>query len=165
MDIKLTQSDINRFFHYVWPDPVGPNRCILFAGSLGSNGYGQLNISKHPTPTHRIAWVISNGQIPEHLCVCHTCDNKACVNVNHLFLGTKSDNAKDMVSKNRSASGELHSQSKITRQQANIIYNLANEKKMKQSEIAKMFGIDRSQVSNIKLGKYWSGSILNQAHP
>jgi hypothetical protein len=56
---------------------------------------------------HRVAWVIYKGSIPEDLWVLHTCDNRRCVNPEHLYLGTRADNELDMVSRGRSPKGKL----------------------------------------------------------
>ena len=63
--------------------------------------------------SHRIAWIIANGQIPHDgsahgICVCHRCDNPPCCNVAHLFLGTNAENHRDKENKGRQAKGEKH---------------------------------------------------------
>ena len=64
--------------------------------------YGSFSYNGKKTLAHRASYVIYNGDIPNGLLVCHTCDNEKCVNPNHLFLGTQKDNMQDMISKNRS---------------------------------------------------------------
>lgn len=72
-----------------------------------SGYYGSFSIQGQQHMAHRASWIIHHGNsdIPRGMVVCHTCDNPQCVNPEHLFLGTQSDNAKDMFKKGR----DLHS--------------------------------------------------------
>jgi hypothetical protein len=81
--------------------PVTETGCWLWTKFVAKDGYGRLNKINGTTLTHRFAWMAYKGKIPENLCVCHKCDTRCCVNPDHLFLGTKKDNAEDMVKKGR----------------------------------------------------------------
>ena len=86
------------------PD-LGP--CAVWMASCDGNGYGQFtlgsktNDSRRPHRAHRVAWTIERGPIPPGLCVLHRCDNRRCVRVDHLFIGTVADNHRDMSAKGR----------------------------------------------------------------
>ena len=67
--------------------------------------YGQFKLKGVRHGAHRISWLIHNGPIPDGLWVLHSCDTPGCVNPGHLFLGTNSDNMKDMGSKGRQPKG------------------------------------------------------------
>jgi len=88
---------------------VMPNGCIEWTRSTVRGGYGQIKVNGKQLKTHRFAWELVNGPIPEGLEVCHHCDNPPCCNVEKcLFLGTAADNMAD-----RDAKGH-HGQSKKT---------------------------------------------------
>lgn len=80
--------------------------CSIWPRSLYRNGYGQATLRGRKTGAHRLAWTIANGNVPDGLCVLHRCDNRACINVEHLFLGTKRDNTQDMIAKGRLVIGK-----------------------------------------------------------
>lgn len=97
-----TPSDLtDQLFNAKWmPEPN--SGCWLWTANIGRNGYGQIQIKRRPVPAHRAAWELFKGPIPKGMHVCHRCDTPACVNPDHLFLGTMSDNIKDSYAKGRS---------------------------------------------------------------
>lgn len=92
----------------------------------------------------RIVWMLYHGEIPKQ-CVLHKCDNRECINPNHLFLGTKGDNARDMKQKGRSLKGEKHPRTKLT--DADIRHIRKNPAKLRQVDLAKQFGVKKGVIS------------------
>lgn len=99
---------------------------------------------------HRVVCERRHGPLGDLFAI-HTCDNKMCINPDHLRPGTSKDNAQDMASKNRHMFGEINGNSKLTEAQAKEIYHMIGVHK----EIGELFGVDRSTVSLIKRRKLW----------
>jgi hypothetical protein len=78
-----------------------PNGCLEWTGGVSSHGYGSAKLKECGGGSHRVAWFIAHGGIPAGFSVCHRCDNRKCVDVAHMFLGSQADNMRDMVSKGR----------------------------------------------------------------
>ena len=125
------------------------NECIIWKGKTWSNGrYGVIYLdTKHnkSISAHRKAWIDYYGEIPKGLFVCHKCDNGLCVNPEHLFLGTNSENIKDAIKKGRL---NFPDQKGINNRNANPRI-IENYPKIKQAridgfslmQIRKMFGL------------------------
>lgn len=110
----ITPTAIARFWARVNKEgPVHPvlgTRCWEWTGCR-VRGYGQLfRAPGTPDRTHRISWELAHGAIPPGMYVCHKCDNPPCVNPEHLFVGTSSDNHRDCVAKGRTRhpTGDAH---------------------------------------------------------
>ncbi len=76
--------------------------CLIWMGAKLPRGYGKMAYQGRPLLAHRVVWEDANGPIPAGMCVCHRCDTPSCVELGHLFLGTKRVNTQDMIRKRRS---------------------------------------------------------------
>src|SRR4051812_28318591 len=77
--------------------------CWLWTGQMGPTGYGVYRFDRVNYPAHRIAVALSGRVVSEGDVVMHSCDNRICVNPNHLTIGTQGENVRDMVAKGRAA--------------------------------------------------------------
>lgn len=136
--IQLTDKDIARFWSHV--DKSG--NCWTWTGARNHDGYGRFQLHGNIYNASRVSWVIVHGAIPPRYCICHTCDNPPCIRPDHLFLGTRSDNGRDMVSKGRATYAKLQPhQIPEIRQLRLLGWSL--------KAIANRFGVSLSMVSMI----------------
>lgn len=127
--------------------------CWIWLKNISTTGYGRMNFNYINYRSHRLSYLIYVGEIPEEMVICHTCDNKKCVNPNHLFLGTILDNVADRVKKNRTSQNENHYKCKLSNKQVIKI------RKMKGSarELAEKFKVNTSTIYNIRKYKNRKG--------
>ncbi len=137
-----------KFINNFVPEPN--TGCWLWTGSIyGSGGYGVFYGNKRTYGAHRFAFELYIGPIPSGLSVCHKCDNKLCVNPDHLFLGTQSDNNMDKAKKGRTGVAKL-----VASQVKEIKYLL--NQKVDLHEIAKKYGVRSLVIHRIKWGDTWT---------
>lgn len=137
--------------------------CWEWTGGLFSFGYGSIKVVLEPgryqaQQAHRVSYELHHGPIPAGLLVCHRCDNPICVRPDHLFLGTNSDNMRDMHAKGRAnlKRGATNARAKLSEDDVREIRALAGT--MPQRKIAARFGISQGQVCRIVLRTRWASA-------
>jgi len=153
-----------RFNYFVMPEPM--SGCWLWSGALNVSGYGKLSVindklSKSRKRTirqgisaHRLSYEFYKGPIPKGLLIRHTCDNRCCVNPDHLILGTDADNIADCVRRGRNAFGTRQHKSKLNPLFVMVIRE-AISAKFTQKSIAEYFKICPATVSTIRHNQFW----------
>jgi hypothetical protein len=129
--------------------------CWLWTKSLvPTTGYGQVQYNKRRFATHRLAWMLAYGAIPDQMHVCHKCDVRACCNPSHLFVGTPADNQRDCAQKKRKPHGVNHGRSVLDDDKVRQIRRLhADGHTMK--AIGLQFGIDNTTVKQVVSRRTW----------
>jgi hypothetical protein len=157
----LTSTEASRFDAKTRP---GENGCIEWTGSL-RDGYGQLHLRRLSAviTAHRISWMRHFGPIPDGMFVCHKCDNRKCVNPEHLFLGSAADNSADMVAKGRSKGCPRHGSSNPRAKLLPVEVDAIRLSTASYRELSKAFGISKSQIQRIKTGATWGQDLLPQS--
>ena len=137
--------------------PVG---CWLYDGAKESNGYGYLT---NPFPdgpqfitAHKLAWILTNGPVPDGLLVLHKCDIRACCNPDHLFLGTDADNINDGIAKGRI---NRITRAKLTEDQVREIrrdFKAVSKRRTNARELAGRYNISVGVIHRIVTGDIWT---------
>lgn len=134
--------------------------CIEFQGCILPNGYGQKVWQGKQRGAHRVAYCVHHGidiAAIDGQVIRHNCDNRACVNPEHLELGSQRDNIQDRVDRGRSAVGERHGRHRVTAEIVRQIRQrcIPGSKENGQSALAREFGISQMQVWAIVSRKTW----------
>lgn len=132
--------------------------CHIWTGCKNcENGYGKIRFNGKMVYAHRLTYELQTGiKIPEGMDICHHCDNRACVNFEHLFLGTRKENMEDCFRKGRQSKharpkGEKNGQSKLTEEE--VIQIRSDPRSLRR--IAIEYGISTSLVFQIKRREIW----------
>ena len=140
---------------------LAENGCWEWVGYFGSGGYGMMSRNGKNQRAHRISYEAYKGAIPKGMVVRHTCDNPACVNPDHLILGSQKDNVADREARNRRVvNGERIGTSKLT--EKDVLEIRASEESL--DVLARRYNIDRSNVWVIRAGKSWRHIPVNCSH-
>ena len=146
----VSAKDKIRFFDKV----IVGNDCWEWQAGITQGkegGYGMFWFNGTNVGAHRFSYSLYKGEIPKDKHVCHSCDNRKCVNPKHLWLGSRLENQKDMVEKGRSLKGTKQNNNKLTEEQVLSIYKDSRSL----HAIARDYGVNASNVDHIKHGRSW----------
>lgn len=140
---------------------IDPNTgCWNWSGNKYGSGYGMMRvgtygINRMQCAAHRISYVLFKGEIPPGLLVCHHCDNRACVNPEHLFVGTYDDNAKDASKKGRVAHGNQQPISKLNPDAVRAMRRIYNNGGISFKKLGAEFGVKPDAAWKAVRGFTW----------
>lgn len=140
------------FVDRFWEKVEKTDQCWEWTGGTGkTSGYGVFEYCGKQTQPHRIVWELAHGPIVAGLYVCHRCDNRLCVRLDHLFLGTPKENTADMIAKGRVARGDRMPQTRLTPDDVRAIRASSENYKI----IAARYGIRDMYVYEIRSRRVW----------
>lgn len=127
------------------------NGCIIWTGRLVADGYGVIDIGGVRWQVQRLVWIRAYGRIPAKHVIRHTCDNPMCINIDHLNAGTVAENMADRTARGRTARGEKHAMSRLTRVEVAAIRESIEPGKA----LAAKYGVSRSTIQHVIDRRTW----------
>jgi len=152
--MKPDKKYINRFLNKFIIN--SESQCWVWVGARSPNGYGLFWTGTKLIGAHVFSWIVHNGiDVPRGMYICHECDNKRCVNPNHLYIGTPSENISDRESRiqwKKNTNGLI----KLNPDSVREIRSLYNSGKCTSVELAKRFNVSRDHISRVANSTKWT---------
>jgi hypothetical protein len=133
--------------------------CLVWIGAKNAYGYGIIRIKGAWKRAHRVAYELANGEITNGFVVMHSCDNRACINLDHLSIGTQQENITDMHMKGRAnyKTRSNHPKAKLTEENVEQIRNryISHCERNGASALSREFGVSKQAVLAILRNVTW----------
>lgn len=153
-DVKYIPNVYTRFLSKVDTNNFQHDSCWLWKGASKGNGYGHVKYKSRNIPAHRMAYQLFIGEVPESMDVCHVCDNRQCVNPDHLFLGSRSENMQDAKQKGRTSGGHRkHLKEHVVQEIKQRLSAGISVKKL-----SRVYGLSEHRINAIKSGRTYTGA-------
>lgn len=133
------------------------NGCKLWPLTLNDKGYGKISFENKTCEAHRVIYRCFYGEITKGLVIRHLCNNPACINIKHLKIGSRKDNAQDAVKAGSYRVGEKHHSAKLTEEI--VRYIRENEMEVSNSVLARKYPVSRKNIERIKTRKIWKKKL------
>ena len=129
--------------------------CWEWVRATNKGGYGIMAFGGKSELSHRVSYRLFKGKIPDGLCVCHSCDNRKCVNPEHLWLGSLQENIQDRQDKKRQMRGEISPRTTLSNIDAGEIKAHLSSGIVTRKVIAEMYGVSKKVIDDIATGRTW----------
>lgn len=151
--MKWSRSLMIRFLQKVETHGMDSNKCWPWKGASKNNGYGHVTVKGVSVTAHRRSYELFIGPIPKGMDVCHTCDNRYCVNPDHLFIGSRQENMDDCRKKGRTAGFRRKHLTQLTVQEIRRRAHAG----VPASRIAETMGLKYHRVMSVIAGRTYPG--------
>lgn len=154
--MRIAENDFLKIYiERILPHVVVNGDCCECTIGDNGNGYRHVHVRPKVYSVHRITYTVYFGEIPEGLNVLHRCDNRACCNPYHLFVGTQRDNMRDKMRKGRAVGpkllGESNPSAKLTREKVERIRSSKDTQRI----LAERYGVSQVLIGKIKRYEIW----------
>ncbi len=145
--------------HYLIGVPNHYGGCWEWWGSRMKNGYGVLAINRHNHLAHRLSYYYNNKTRPEQWLVLHRCNNRGCVNPNHLYLGTYKDNARDKFASGNGLTGENSARGKLKARETIEIRERYKVGGISYAQLARIYDVNKASIGQVIRGDTWKETL------
>jgi hypothetical protein len=156
---RITGGEKRNMVKHFWERyRVADNGCWEWIGAKTCGGYGRVMFEGKFSLAHRVAWILTNGPIPDGFMACHHCDNPGCINPDHLFLGDAGDNARDREHKNRNIKPIINlggRSSKLTDHDVMTARRLYGRGAATVADLSRCLHVTYSNMYRIVTGRAW----------
>lgn len=156
--LNYRQDIVNRFWSKVSIPSDYVNECWEWQAGKDKDNYGYFHIRRGTKyRAHRFSYEYYFGAIPDKKLICHTCDNPSCVNPNHLFAGTNTDNLQDMSKKGRGTIGMTNVNAAFTNQDIiDMIEGVSSNIYGSITELMNVYNVSRPTIHRIFNNETWT---------
>lgn len=151
LPISVSKKDLERFEAKYMPEPT--SGCWIWIGAMDRFGYGRFLINNENRFAHRTSYSLFKNEIPYGVLICHTCDNRWCVNPDHLYMGTHTENNLDSYRRKRRCHKGEHSPKAILTEKQVLEIRASNVRPHR--VLADMYGVGFKTIRSIRYRESW----------
>jgi hypothetical protein len=157
---KATHTHLSKLDEYLARTEPNDKGCLLWQGANNGRGYGRVYFKGKYRQLHRVIYELVNGEIPKFKFILHTCDEPSCINIDHLYMGTLSENSLDRERRNRIQRHvrEEHPLAKLNWEAVKVIRYFIRKGYGPQT-IANAYRMPCGTIHNVAVNKTWREDV------